>query len=286
MTTRRHEVIYDADCGFCESTRRLCERLDWLGRFEWRALQDPGVYRDHPSLTRAACETALHLVRGLEVLTGFAAIRFLLRRFPLTMVPSLVLWLPGISQLGNWVYRWIARRHRSVLFCPVGQTSLPHRLFASAWIVLVLSIVLAGPVLQVEDWPLTCAPMFATPIEEDFARYSFRFTSVDRKGRSREVPSRVCGVPELRLKRLFFGRFYGSVDSQDPYAKFPEDTPEQFEKRMSDFFRRFVSAARARGNLLETVRVKLVVVREARGRQERSLVGTYDVSSGRFRRAS
>ena len=44
---------------------------------------------------------------------GFFAVRDILIRLPLTFVPALLLYLPGMSRLGVPVYAWIARnRHR------------------------------------------------------------------------------------------------------------------------------------------------------------------------------
>jgi predicted DCC family thiol-disulfide oxidoreductase YuxK len=274
-----HDVLYDADCGICEGCRRIAERLDWFGRYRWRAGADPEVLKEHPRLDAATLDAALHLVTPDGTLTGFDAIRAMLLRMPLGVLPGLMMHLPGVPALGRRAYSWVAANRRTVLACRVGEPTVFHRWAAGAFILAVLAVAAAGPVLHLEDWPLTCAPMFATRVEDDAARYSFRFHAVDAAGKSTELSSEVCGVPELRLKRIFFARFYGSTDPSCPYGRVPGDTPAAYEDRMSDFFSRIDRAA-PRG----TREIRLTVVRETGGAPERHVAGTYSCETRRFRR--
>lgn len=280
------DVIYDGDCGICEATRGVGERLDWLGLFRWRPNSDPGVLADHPHLTREALDRAIHVVGRGRTLEGFEAARFLMLRWPLASLAGLFLHLPGMRRPGDLAYRWIADHRKTVLACRIGEPTVFHRFFASLFIVAVLALVAAGPVLRVEDWPLSCVPMFATPVEPDGARYSFRFAALDARGKATEIPADACGVPELRLERVLFGRYYGSVDPAYEYGAFPGDTPEAFEKRMTEFFGLFAAEAQARGKLPEgTVAMRLDVVRQVRGgRTERHECGSYTLREMRFRR--
>jgi predicted DCC family thiol-disulfide oxidoreductase YuxK len=36
-------VIFDADCGLCQRTRRVVETLDWFGALRWLPQQDPAA---------------------------------------------------------------------------------------------------------------------------------------------------------------------------------------------------------------------------------------------------
>ncbi|MCE9584523.1 MAG: DUF393 domain-containing protein [Planctomycetes bacterium] len=282
----RFDVIYDGDCGLCEASRRFGERLDWFGVFRWRPNQEEAVLKDHPHLTARALDGALHVTGEGRTLAGFDAVRFMLLRWPLAAWLGALCYLPGAAVPGRAAYRWVADHRRTVLACRIGEPTIVHKFFASAFICMVLAFALAGPILRIEDWPLTCAPMFATPLEADGARYSFRFVALDASGKERELASESSGVTELRLKRLLFGRYYGSVDPSYEYGGFPADTPAAFEKRMTGFFDEFVDGAR-KGRTLPRgiVEIQLVVIREAGTARERHVSGRYNVRDRKFRRS-
>lgn len=283
---RSIDVIYDGDCGLCEACRRIGERLDWFRLFRWRPNQDEAVLKDHPQLTAAALDGALHVTGKGRTLAGFDAVRYMLLRWPLVCWLGALCHFPGVAIPGRAVYRWVAEHRRTVLACRIGEPTIVHKAFASVFICIVLAFAAAGPILRVEDWPLTCLPMFATPLEKDGARYSFRFASVDKAGKEREISSETCGVTELRLKRLMFGRYYGSVDPAYEYGAFPADTPAAFEKRMTDFFDEFCDGARRSEGLPRgTVEIRLVVVREADAVIERHVSGSYNLRERKFRRS-
>jgi predicted DCC family thiol-disulfide oxidoreductase YuxK len=281
----RYDVIYDGDCGICEATREYGTRLDWFGWFRWRANQDEAVAADHPQLKREDLERAVHVVGGGRTLAGFEAVRFLLLRWPMTCWLGALMHLPGVAIPGRWAYRWVADHRKTVLACRLGEPTIFHRIFASVFICAVLGVVAAGTVLRVESWPLTCVPMFANHVEPDGARYSFRFVAVDEKGKEREIPSDACGIPELRLKRVFFARYYGSVDPSYEYGALPGDTPAQFEERLTAFFALFAAEARNADALAPEARsIRLDAVREADGSVEKFRCGSYDIREERFRR--
>lgn len=279
----RFDVIYDGDCGICEACRELCGRLDWLGLFAWRRNQDPAVLRDHPGLAQGDLDAAMHLVGGGKALSGFDAVRFILLRMPLTSWLGALMFLPGASIPGNFAYKWVAAHRKTTLACRLGEPTIVHRALANVFICAVLAVVAAGTLLRREDWPLSCVPMFANHVEPDGARYSFRFVAIDGKGKEKEIPADASGVPELRLKRVFFARSYGSSDPDYEYGAIPGDTPEAFEKRMTEFFRIFTAEAREREALPpSTEAIRLDVVREG-SKSEKQVVGRYAIG-GEFRR--
>lgn len=281
----RYDVLYDGDCGICEATRRYGERLDWLGLFRWRPSQDDAVLADHPELKREALERAIHVVGAGVALDGFEAVRFLMVRWPLASWLGALMHLPGASIPGRAAYRWVADHRKTVLACRIGEPTVFHRLFANVFIFTMLGVVLAGSVLRTESWPLTCVPMFANRVEPDGARYSFRFIAVDARGKERELPSSAGGLPELRLKRVFFAKFYGSVDPGYEYGAIAGDTPAGFEARMGEFFACFAEEAR-KDNALPpgTIAIRLEAIRDAEGPAEKHTCGTWDARDGKFRR--
>jgi hypothetical protein len=162
--------------------------------------------------------------------------------------------------------------------------SVLHRVLASIFITGILSIALAGLLFQIEDWPLTAVPMFATLIEDEGARYALLFRAVQPDGSEMNVPTlKATGVLDTRLKRLLFGRFYGSVNPNYPLGKYPGDGPEEFQNRMSDFCARLAGVMRRRQTLGQTRAIRLVAAREAFGRVETHVVGTFDLAANRFR---
>ncbi|KAF0242106.1 MAG: hypothetical protein FD180_4089 [Planctomycetota bacterium] len=282
----RYDVIYDGDCGICEATRFYGERLDWLGLFRWRPNQEEGVLADHPHLKREDLDRAVHVVGCGRTLAGFEAMRFLMLRWPLAAWLGALMHLPGASIPGRAAYRWVADHRKTVLACRIGEPTILHKALASIFICAVLGVVGAGALLRVESWPLTCAPMFANHVEPDGARYSFRFISVDQSGKERELPSSAGGLPELRLKRVFFAKYYGSVDPGYEYGGIADDTPAKFEARMTAFFACFADEARKDGALpAGTLAIRLETIRDAEGPLERHTCGTYTLRDQRFRRA-
>ena len=107
-------VIFDGDCGFCQRSIRLGKKLDWLKKMEWRARLESGIKERFPQITG---EQSLHQMITIrpdgKVNGGFYAVRDIALHLPLTFLPALILFIPGMHLLGVPGYRWIARnRHR------------------------------------------------------------------------------------------------------------------------------------------------------------------------------
>lgn len=107
-------VIFDGDCGFCRRWIRIGRKLDWLGRMDWRARLDPGVQAAFPQLCAEETQNRMVSIRpDGNPYGGFYAVRDILLHFPLTFLPALLLYIPGVSWIGVPAYKWIAKnRHR------------------------------------------------------------------------------------------------------------------------------------------------------------------------------
>lgn len=131
MKSAPHLVLYDDACPFCTFQMRLLTWLDWLNVLAPVPLSDPRVATLAPQLTREALLEAIHCItaRG-DVHRGARALRFLGLRLPLLVPVALVLWIPGVIQAAEWIYRWVSR-HRyliSRLFgCKTACSLLPER---------------------------------------------------------------------------------------------------------------------------------------------------------------
>jgi predicted DCC family thiol-disulfide oxidoreductase YuxK len=107
-------VIFDDDCGFCTRSVNFFRSLDWLRRYEWLARSDRALPARYPRM--AADRTAGEMVSVRPdggTLGGFYAVRDILLGLPLTFLPALFMYVPGVPLAGVPVYRWIAKnRHR------------------------------------------------------------------------------------------------------------------------------------------------------------------------------
>jgi len=126
-------VIYDGDCGFCESTRRWFERIDLEGMFRWLPYQS-GAGTAH-GITREMAQQRVHLAIGGKVYSGFRAFRQMLLYNPaaylvvytmlaapgagdskfrnVTVAALLVVFSPFFTPAGEASYAVLARnRHR------------------------------------------------------------------------------------------------------------------------------------------------------------------------------
>jgi predicted DCC family thiol-disulfide oxidoreductase YuxK len=106
-------VIFDGDCGFCRRSIQLGRRLDWLGKVEWLARLSNGVKDRFPQVKDEETQNRMVSIRpDGKTYGGFYAVRDIARHLPLTFLPALFLYIPGVSFLGVPVYGWVARnRH-------------------------------------------------------------------------------------------------------------------------------------------------------------------------------
>lgn len=109
--TTRPTVVFDGGCSFCRRQEHRVRRLDWLGRFDTRTYDEALV--DWPEVGRGTLGDGLRVRFPDSTATvGIDAVRSIAVRLPLTMLPALLLWLPGIYQLGRVGYGIMAKRRR------------------------------------------------------------------------------------------------------------------------------------------------------------------------------
>ena len=106
----RHVVLYDDQCPLCTFQMKVLTWLDWFNRMELRPISHPDSARLAPSLTREALMEAIHCITPEgDLHRGARCIRFLGLRMPLLVPVALVLWVPGVIQVAEWIYQWISR---------------------------------------------------------------------------------------------------------------------------------------------------------------------------------
>lgn len=112
MTT----AIYDENCVLCRQSKRIVTALDWFKRVEWLDAND--WERVHERYSQLDFDTAMgqmHVDEGDgKLLGGYFAVRRLLRDLPLGFPLWLILHIPGMSFVGQVLYRFIARNRYKI----------------------------------------------------------------------------------------------------------------------------------------------------------------------------
>jgi predicted DCC family thiol-disulfide oxidoreductase YuxK len=112
MTTQAL-LVFDGYCGFCTRAVETISRLDRHHRLEVRAWQRPNTL-ERANLTREDVKTAAWLIHNGKQYRGAAAINAALG---LSLGNPLIFGLyqiPGIRQLQDFAYAWIANNRSSL----------------------------------------------------------------------------------------------------------------------------------------------------------------------------
>ncbi len=114
-------VFFDGACGLCQGTVSVIRSLDLMQRVDCYDArhQWPVIESKFPCLNQEACLEEMHVITpDGKCVTGFYAYRELAWVLPLGWVALPLLYLPGVSLVGRWVYTFVAsRRHRGG--CPL-----------------------------------------------------------------------------------------------------------------------------------------------------------------------
>jgi len=126
---RRAVVLFDGECPFCRKSVSILKRLDWLKRFEFRNMrrrENWPTTKEPLSMERMIEEMHLITTDG-SVYAGFDAFRWIFSQMPITMGLVPFMFVPGVSQMGNRMYRWVATRRFQLLPCHEGVCVLPSK---------------------------------------------------------------------------------------------------------------------------------------------------------------
>lgn len=108
-----HLVLYDDECPLCTFQMRLLTWLDWFGVLSLVPLSSERAQAAAGRLTREELQAAIHcLAENGRIYRGARCIRFVGMRLPLLVPVALFLWMPGVIQIAELVYRCVsANRH-------------------------------------------------------------------------------------------------------------------------------------------------------------------------------
>ena len=87
-----------------------------------------------------------------------------------------------------------------------------------------------------EDFPFTAAPMFAHYISDHTIFYNFKFIGHTNQDSILLLPAEYGTTSEMMSRRFFFSKVYGSADCPSSFGDFCQDTPQEFENRLSRYF--------------------------------------------------
>jgi predicted DCC family thiol-disulfide oxidoreductase YuxK len=115
----RWALLFDGHCRLCRRSVAILIALDWFGRVRPVSFRDVDLPRFNrvfgSSITPIDADREMYLVRPGRALGGYDAYRRLALLLPALWPVAPLLWLPGVSHLGRWMYRWVADR-RLALF--------------------------------------------------------------------------------------------------------------------------------------------------------------------------
>ncbi len=104
-------LIYDGACGFCRASIRPIKTMDMFGtlkKVNYHHVKDLGALQ--PNLNAEICHSQMHLLEpGGKLYGGFAAFRRLTLHLPMLWPFAPLAYVPGMSLLGNFAYRFIAK---------------------------------------------------------------------------------------------------------------------------------------------------------------------------------
>lgn len=123
-------VLFDGDCAFCQKTVSILKRLDWGKALEFRSCREPeNIPPNEANLDAAKMLEEMHLLTPdrKKAYAGFAAFRYMAGRIPLLWAIYPLLYFPGVPQLGNRAYLWIAKNRFNLVPCHNGVCTIPPK---------------------------------------------------------------------------------------------------------------------------------------------------------------
>jgi predicted DCC family thiol-disulfide oxidoreductase YuxK len=117
----KYAMLFDGGCGICRSVASVITRFDLRNRIEpMDVLNDwTRVQARFPFLDQQACLADMHVIKPDRTpVTGFIAYRNLACAMPITWALLPLLYFPGVPQVGQRVYRYVAT-HRHDAGCEV-----------------------------------------------------------------------------------------------------------------------------------------------------------------------
>ena len=106
----QHLVLYDDQCPLCTFQMRLLTWMDWFNRLALVPLSSETARNAAPALSPEDLRSAIHCVTPEgRIHRGARAIRFASLRLPALVPLALFLWVPGVIQIAEIIYRQVSQ---------------------------------------------------------------------------------------------------------------------------------------------------------------------------------
>ncbi len=127
-------VLYDGMCALCQRGVRMLKGLDWLNRLHFQDCRDKAHWP--PSAVPLEMK---RLLEEMHVVTpdrqrapaGYRAFQWMAWRLPLTLPFAPLMYIPGVTWLGNKIYLWVARNRYDLVPCHDGACQLDLKKMAA-----------------------------------------------------------------------------------------------------------------------------------------------------------
>ncbi|MGL4460842.1 MAG: thiol-disulfide oxidoreductase DCC family protein [Planctomycetia bacterium] len=117
------KIIYDDHCPMCTTQMGLLSRIDGGRRLEFVPLSSPEALVAAPGIEPAELQAAMHVAApNGRLYKGARGVRYISGRLWILWPLAVVLWIPGVITIAEWVYRRIAA-NRLVLSKVFGCTT-------------------------------------------------------------------------------------------------------------------------------------------------------------------
>lgn len=123
-------VLFDGECPFCRKSIAMVRKLDWLGRLEYQNCRDlEHIPANTAGLSPERMIEEMHLLTPdrRKAHAGFRAVRWIFARLPLMWPVWPLMFIPGIPQVGQKIYLWIARNRFQIVPCRDGVCTIPPK---------------------------------------------------------------------------------------------------------------------------------------------------------------
>ena len=174
------QILYDGQCPLCNRTIRVLDFFDLFGRLEFLDFRrlDLAEYnlRQKLALTIQDLDREMYVISRGQAYTGYYGYRVLALALPAFWPLSPLLFLPGVSWVGERVYGYIARNRLALVPCDSHCPSMPlgnsdsraispandgPQPFRYAWLISGFCVVMAiSFIYQIEYYPLTAWQLY------------------------------------------------------------------------------------------------------------------------------
>jgi len=187
----RIQVLYDGQCPLCNRTIRVLGFFDLFARLEFLNFRrlDLAEYnlRHKLALTIEDLDREMYVISRGQAYIGYYGYRVLAVALPAFWSLSPLLFLPGVSWVGERVYGYIARNRLALVHCDSHCPIVPSansdsqtlsqvidgpQQFRYAWLISGFSLVMAVSfAYKVEFYPLTAWHLYAGLIDTGQVTY-------------------------------------------------------------------------------------------------------------------